>query len=145
VLVQDSRPATVYVEAGAAYDLAVSRRIKLEPGQVMNDKILVIIGTAERAKAQAGAMYAVNALKYEWLGDVKLVFFGPAEGLLLDDEDLQVMLRDYQQLAGEAVACRFLADRDGQSEALKELGVQVEYVGPLISGLIKRGYVPMVW
>ena len=35
----------------------------------MNDKVLVIIGTAERAKAQAGAMYAVNALEYDWLAD----------------------------------------------------------------------------
>ena len=111
----------------------------------MNDKVLVIIGTAERAKAQAGTMYALNCRKYEWLSDVKLFFFGPAEGLLLDDEDLQVMVHDFRQLAGEPVACRFLADRDGQSDALKELGVQVEYVGPLISGLIKAGYVPMVW
>ena len=111
----------------------------------MNDKILVIIGTAERAKAHAGAMYAVNALKYEWLSDVKLYFFGPAEGLLLDDEDLQVMLHDFQELKGEPVACRFLAERDDQADSLKELGVQVEYVGPLISGLIKEGYVPMVW
>jgi hypothetical protein len=43
------------------------------------------------------------------------------------------------------VACRFLADRDGQSDGLRELGVEVEYVGPLISGLIKDGYAPMVW
>ncbi len=111
----------------------------------MNDRLLVIIGTAERAKAHAGAMYAVNALKYEWMRDVKLYFFGPAEGLLLEDEDLQVLLHDYQQLKGEPVACRFLADRDGQADGLKDLGVQVEYVGTLISDLIKEGYVPMVW
>jgi len=111
----------------------------------MNDKVLVIIGTAERAKAQAGAMYAVNALKHKWLAEVKLYFFGPAEQLLLDDEDLQVLLHDYQELKGEPVACRFLAERDGQADGLKELGVAVEYVGPLISGLIRDGYVPMVW
>ena len=55
----------------------------------MNDKVLVIIATAERAKAQAGAMYAVNARKYGWLDDVKLYFFGPAEGLLLEDEEVE--------------------------------------------------------
>jgi len=111
----------------------------------MSDRILVIIATAERAKAHTGAMYAVNALKHGWLADVKLVFFGPAEGLLLEDEDLQVYLRDYQELSGEPVACRFLADRDGQSDGLRELGVRVTYVGSLVSDLIKEGYVPLVW
>jgi hypothetical protein len=111
----------------------------------MSDKLLVIIATGERAKAQAGVMYALNAVKHAWLGEVKLYFFGPAEGLLLDDEDLQVMVHDFRQLEGEPVACRFLADRDGQSEGLRELGVQVQYVGPPISELIRAGYVPMVW
>ena len=32
----------------------------------MTDKLLVIIGTAERTKAQAGVMYALNAVRCRW-------------------------------------------------------------------------------
>jgi hypothetical protein len=44
-----------------------------------------------------------------------------------------------------AVACKFIAQRDGTDERIAALGVQVEYVGKMISDLIKDGYVPMVW
>ena len=39
----------------------------------------------------------------------------------------------------------FLAERDGTAAPTKELGLDVEYVGPLISELIRAGYVPLVW
>jgi hypothetical protein len=111
----------------------------------MNDRLAVIIGTGETAKAQTGLMYATNALKHGWMSDVKLFFFGPAEDLLLEDPDLQEMLLEFQRQDQTAVACRFLSDREGTSEGLAELGVQVSYVGSMISDLIKDGYVPMAW
>lgn len=111
----------------------------------MSDRIIAIISSAEPGKARTGAMYAVNALKYGWLEDVKLYFFGPAEALLLKDTELQQLLREYQQMEETAVACRFIAEREGTGEQIAGLGVQVEYVGKMISDLIKEGYTPMVW
>ena len=112
----------------------------------MSDKVIVIIGTAEMAKAHAGAMYALNAVKHGWMSDVKLFLFGPAEQLVLDDEDFQDLVRQFMaQETAAPVACRFLADREDLSDALGELGLDVQYVGPLISEAIKAGYVPMVW
>ena len=111
----------------------------------MNNRIVVIIGTREQAKAEAGLMYAVNALKHGWMEDVKLFFFGPAEDLLLEDPDLQELLMEFHRQDQQAVACRFLSDRQGSSEDLAELGLDVSYVGSQISDLIKDGYVPMVW
>lgn len=111
----------------------------------MSDRILVIIATAEPGKAQAGAMYALNAVKHGWMADVKLFLFGPAEQLLLEDQDFEELIRQLQDLDHTPVACRFLADRDGQSDALAALGVDVQYVGPLISEAVRDGYVPMVW
>ena len=111
----------------------------------MSHKVVVIIGTAELAKAEAGLMYAVNATKYGWLDDVKLFFFGPAEELLLVDEDLQELLREYHRQEKTAVACKFLADREGSGDDLAAMGLEVSYVGEKISQLIKDDYIPMVW
>lgn len=111
----------------------------------MNSRILVIIATADPVKAEAGMMYAVNSLKYEWMDDVKLVFFGPAEKALLADPDMQELLLEFHRQDRTAVACRFLAERDGHDTGLNDLGLDVQYVGSLISGYIKDGYTPMVW
>jgi len=111
----------------------------------VSDRIIAIISTGEPGKARTGAMYAVNALKHGWLEDVKMFFFGPAEELLLTDPELQQFLREYQAMEETAVACKVIAQRDGTDERIAALGVQVEYVGKMISDLIKDGYVPMVW
>lgn len=111
----------------------------------MNSKIIVIISTGEASKARIGAMYAVNALKNAWMEDVKLVFFGPSEELLLRDKALQSLLYEYQSEDGEALACKFIAENEKLEASISELGVEVKYVGKHISDLIHDGYIPMVW
>ena len=111
----------------------------------MSDKVLVIISSSDAEKARTGMMYAVNSMAQEWLSDVKLIFFGPAQELLLKDRDLQERVALFERVAGKAVACRYIADRDGTAEGTRAIGVDVEPVGTLISGYIKQGYVPMVW
>ncbi len=64
---------------------------------------------------------------------------------MLRDAEMQRMLKEYQQMEETAVACKFIADRDGTSQKIAALGVRVEFVGKMISDLIKDGYTPMVW
>ena len=54
----------------------------------MASKIMVIISTAEKEKALTGIMYAVNSQKNKWVDDVKVVFFGPFENLICEDDDI---------------------------------------------------------
>ena len=100
---------------------------------------------SDAGKARTGAMYAVNALKHGWLEDVKIIFFGPAQDLLLEDAELQNYIKEYQTMEETAVACKYISDRDKISEQLSEIGIQVEYVGKMISDYILDGYIPMVW
>ena len=111
----------------------------------MNDKILIIISTSDAGKARTGAMYALNALKHDWMDDVKIIFFGPAQDLLLEDVELQILIKEYQEIEEAVVACKFISDRDKKSEQLSKTGIQVEYVGEMISNYIHEGYVPMIW
>ena len=111
----------------------------------MESKILVIISSSDAGKARTGAMYAINALKHGWLEDVKIIFFGPAQDLLLEDAELQNYIKEYQTMEETAVACKYISDRDKKSEQISELGIKVEYVGKMISDYILDGYIPMVW
>ncbi|KON30787.1 hypothetical protein AC482_02995 [miscellaneous Crenarchaeota group-15 archaeon DG-45] len=110
----------------------------------MSSKLLVIIASGERETARTGLMYARNALRNGWMEDVKVVFFGPSESLVVEDDEVAGMARDVA-LAGESFACKAISDREGLSEGIGRLGVKVEYVGSIISNLIKDGYAPMVW
>jgi len=110
----------------------------------MASKIMVIISTAEKAKALTGVMYAVNAQKNKWVDEVKVVFFGPFENLVAEDEE--VIAAASQLLEYETpIACKFLSDRDNVSPKLEELGYKVDYVGSMISAFIDEGYIPMVF
>jgi len=111
---------------------------------IMPAKVMVIISTAEKDKALTGILYAKNAQKNKWVDDVRIIFFGPFENLVCEDDDVikaASELLDYQT----PIACKFLSDRSGTSDKLTELGFNVEYVGALISDSIKAGYVPMVF
>ena len=49
---------------------------------------MVIIATGDKAKALTGLMYTKNAVKRGWLGDVKVVYFGPSERLMCSDPEV---------------------------------------------------------
>lgn len=114
-------------------------------GGAMSEKILTIISTRDPEKARTGLMYSLNALKYGWMKEVRLYFFGPSQDLLLEDYELQDMLKQFHSLGPKAVACKFLSDEAETSNRISELDVKVEYVGSQISDLIMAGFVPMVW
>jgi hypothetical protein len=110
----------------------------------MTDKLLVIIATGDKQKALTGLMYTKNAFKREWLPDIKVVYFGPSEKLMVEDSQVRDEAIEVANM-GECYACKAISDREAISDKVDEMGIRVEYVGSIISDLIKQGYVPMVW
>jgi len=110
----------------------------------MGSKLLVIIGTGDKDKASAGLMYTRNVLKYKWLEDVKVVFFGPSEQLTAYDDRVRNWAKEVAAMT-DCFACKAISDDKGVSEKLAEIGIKIEYVGTVVSNLIKEGYLPMVW
>jgi hypothetical protein len=93
----------------------------------------------DRRKGQSADRHFDN-----WVDNVRVIFFGPFENLVCEDEDViqaASELLDFQT----PIACKFLSDKSGASGKLEELGFNVEYVGALISDSIKAGYIPMVF
>jgi len=110
----------------------------------MTSKLLVVIATGDKGKALTGLMYAKNALKRGWMEDVKVVYFGPSEQLMVTDSDVASAAIEVAGLS-DSFACKAISDREGISDKVGGMGVRVEYVGSIISDLIKQGYAPMVW
>jgi len=110
----------------------------------MSSKLLVIIATGENEKALTGLMYASRTLTEGWMDKVKIIFFGPSERLLVEDEHIAQTAKGIGAVE-KLIACKYISDRDGISEKIEDLGLKVDYVGTIISDLIKDGYVPMVF
>jgi hypothetical protein len=110
----------------------------------MSTKLLVIIASGDREKTLTALMYAKNTIKYGWIEDVQVSFFGPSENLLVNDTDVTNSAAELAGL-GRPIACKFLSDRDRISERIEGMGIAVDYVGAIIADLIKDGYTPMVW
>lgn len=110
----------------------------------MTDKLLVIIATGDKDKALTGLMYTKNAFEREWLPDIKVVYFGPSEKLMVEDSQVRDEAIEVANM-GECYACKAISDREAISDKVNEMGIRVEYVGSIISDFIKQGYIPMVW
>ena len=110
----------------------------------METKLLVIIASGNRETVLTALMYAKNTIKYGWIEDVRVIFFGPSENLLVSDTDVT---NSANELAGlhQPIACKFLSDRDGISKRIESLGISVDYVGSMIADFLNEGYTPMVW
>lgn len=111
----------------------------------MTDGILVIIASGEEApeKAFTGMMYAVNAKKNKWFENVSMMLFGPSEEFIAkaDSESKPAqLLKSAVDIGITPIACKGISDRDDLTFDLKNLGVEVEYVGSIISSFIKKGY-----
>ena len=72
----------------------------------MNDKLLIIIATQDKEKALTALAYAHNTIKYNWLSDVKVIFFGPFENLIASDVDIAKEAIAIAQMTG-TTACKF--------------------------------------
>ena len=89
-------------------------------------------------------MFAKNAKLRSWFDDVKVVFFGPSEKLVVQDEDVKKQVKEIST-AAESFACKAISDREGISKEIEAIGPAVIYVGSKITSLINDGYIPMVW
>ena len=112
----------------------------------MATKIFVILSTGDREVAlEVGLVYPLNAAKEKWMDEVKLIVFGPSEKLAAYDMEVQARLKDLSEVGIEVIACKWCADRMEITDLLEKAGIKVEYVGPIISKLIKDGWASLTF
>ena len=111
----------------------------------MNDKLAVILVSADRKVLEMGLVYARNAVAREWMADVQLFFFGPSEVTIATDPDLRAIVAEIIEGGTIPRVCKWCSDKYGVSGMLEEMGCAVEYIGEPVSLAIKDGYVPMTW
>jgi len=109
-------------------------------------KVFVILGSGDREVAlEVGLVYPLNAAKNAWMDEVKVILFGPSERVAAHDAEVQGRIQELLENEVEVLACKWCSDRMGVTEKLEEMGVQVEYVGSIISDLLKEGWASLTF
>ena len=108
--------------------------------------VVVLIQNSDPEAIYFGLLYAVRATKNQWMDNVKVLFWGPAEktisGLPPDSEQIK-LLKEVQAMGGKfgsVWACKACSDRYGITQKMLDLGFEVFHTGETISYLMKLGY-----
>lgn len=83
-------------------------------------------------------MYVFNAKKHKWFDNVNFIIWGPSSKLLSENEILQEEIKRFIEKDIKVEACKACTDDYGVSDDLEELGVEVKYMGKVLSDYIKE-------
>ena len=83
-------------------------------------------------------MYTFNSKRFK-LGwkNVTLIVWGPSSKLLTEDKELQEYLSRIKEAGVKLFACKKCSDLYGVSEDLRQLGIEVKYMGGLLTEYLK--------
>jgi hypothetical protein len=112
----------------------------------MATKVFVILSSGDREVAlEVGLVYPLNAAKNKWMDEVKVIIFGPSEKVAAYDKEVQDRIKELRNLGVEVLACKWCADRMNITSELEKAGIKVEYVGTVISQLLKDGWASLTF
>ncbi len=83
-------------------------------------------------------MYTLNAKIHEWWDEVTLIVWGPSAKLASEDEDIQASIEEMKQAGVILEACKGCSDQYGVSDALRNMGIHVRYMGIPLSDYLKE-------
>jgi hypothetical protein len=109
--------------------------------------VVILIQSGDPEMIFFGLLYADRAIKSQWMDNVKIVFWGPAEktivGLAPDSDQIK-LLKSTQGIAGNKGnriwVCKACSDRYGITQKILDFGFEVFHTGEVTSYLIKFGY-----
>ena len=105
------------------------------------DRVFMILSSADVVvHEELSFKYAFNAVKHEWMDEVRVILWGPTERMAVENEDFAEQVRILISGGVEVIACKACSDGFGVSEKLEEIGVKVQYVGTLVTEMLKEGW-----
>jgi len=85
-------------------------------------------------------MYTNAAKKRQWFDEVELIVWGPSSRLLAGDKNLQAEIKKMRENGVVVKACLACADLYGVTDKLRELGIEVKYMGQPLSEMLKSDW-----
>lgn len=82
-------------------------------------------------------MYAKNAKIQRWFSDVRIIIWGASSHLLANNKAIQNELNEVIRADVKVIACLACSDNLGITPIIKDLGIDVKYVGEDLTQILK--------
>ncbi|BBG23075.1 DsrE family protein [Sulfuracidifex tepidarius] len=110
----------------------------------MAKNILIMInsGKDQKAKVLAGLNLAVVGKQKHLFDDIKVMFFGPSEQMIAEnDKEIMDMIKNFSDLGEKPMACQVVGDSMKITDKLKQVQtLNVTMIGPVLADLVSKGY-----
>ncbi len=108
--------------------------------------IIITAGENELEKFISAMSFSINVKKKSYMDDVKVVFFGPSEKLLASNNtDVINLFTQIKALNIDIFACKNVSDSFSITPKLIDLGLNVSYIGKIVTDLLKDGYTALTF
>lgn len=81
-------------------------------------------------------MYAFYSRQQNWIGQSRMIVWGPSQKLLTEDKELQEKIGKIKGAGVELYACKACADMYGIADKLSAIGVKVMYTGKFLADML---------
>lgn len=104
----------------------------------MKEKLTILWTNADPITAKLMVfMYAGNAIGHKWWNEVEIIIWGATAKLVADDEAIQKMIKEVAEKGVKISACKACAEELGVGRKLLDLGIEVEYMGVVLTDALK--------
>lgn len=108
----------------------------------MNSETLHILWTNDNLATAENMvfMYAINSLRKKWWENAHVIVWGATTTLVVENERIQELIREFQEAGGHVSACKRCAENLGVLDRLEAIpGIEVLYVGEAFTRILKSG------
>jgi hypothetical protein len=124
----------------------LSKKERVKDKKTKPDELVVLWMSGDREVALKMAfMYTLNSKRFKWgWKNVTLVVWGPSARLLTEDKELQEHIYDMKERGVKLLACKKCSDLYGVSDALRQLGIEVKYMGKPLTDYLRDDNVRVI-
>jgi hypothetical protein len=106
----------------------------------LKEKLMVVWISRDVEKAiNMGFMYAKNSKLLGWWEEVEIVIWGPSAKIAAENKTIQKELKEMKEAGVNIKACLACAKNYGVVEKLKDLDIEVIYMGQPLTEELKKG------
>ena len=84
------------------------------------------------------SMYAINGLKKGWWKEINIIVWGASAKLISEDKEVQDEIQKMLKIGVTIEGCLACSDQFGATETLKNLGIDLKYMGEPLTGYLKN-------
>jgi hypothetical protein len=117
----------------------MSKKERAKEKKTKPDELVVVWTSGDREVALKMAfMYTLNSKRFKWgWKNVTLIVWGPSSKLLTEDNELQEHISRIKDAGVKVLACKKCSDLYGVSKDLKQLGIEVKYMGKPLTDYLR--------